>query len=76
MSYRFTRDLQLQIKKKEKKNLMGFVFNIHGHPYVVNGRCTSGVLPSGVAELNWAIPTHPHPDRKGLISVFFPRVVE
>ena len=35
---------------------MDFVFKLHGNMYAVNGH-TSRVLPSGVAKLNWAIPT-------------------
>ena len=38
---------------------MGFVFKLHDIMYAVNGH-TSGVLPLGVAKLNWAILT-PHP---------------
>ena len=37
---------------------MSFVFKLHGNTYkmyAINGR-TSGVLPSGVAKLSWAIP--------------------
>ena len=37
---------------------MGFVFELHGNTYAVSDR-TSGVLPSAVARLNWAIPTSP-----------------
>ena len=35
---------------------MSFVFKLHGNTYAVNDR-TSGVLPSAVTKLNWAIPT-------------------
>ena len=35
---------------------MGFVFKLQSNTYAVNGRIF-GLLPSGVAKLNWAIPT-------------------
>ena len=39
---------------------MCFVFKLNGNTYAIKGH-TSGVLPSAVAKLNWAIPTLPPP---------------